>query len=231
MTITENLTFIQNQLPAGVKLVAVSKTRSREEIMEAYRSGQRRFGENKVQEIATKWKELPHDIEWHFIGHLQSNKVKQLVPFVSLIHGIDSLRLLSAVNREAEKCNRVVPVLLEFHLARETSKFGLTLEGAEEILASGEIREMKNIRIDGVMGMATFTEDEALIRAEFRELRRIYQLLKERYFPHSEHFRELSMGMSDDFAIAVSEGSTMVRIGSSIFGARNYCQNSPSTLS
>jgi pyridoxal phosphate enzyme (YggS family) len=222
MTIPENLLGIKKQLPANVKLVAVSKTHGKEEIMEAYMAGQRLFGENKVQEIAAKWKELPQDIEWHFIGHLQSNKVRQLVPFVSLIHGIDSLKLLATVNREAEKSSRIIPVLLEFHLAREESKFGLTLEEAEEILSSGEFKEMRNIRITGVMGMATFTEDETLIRSEFRLLVTIFRTLKEKYFVASDQFCEISMGMSDDFPIAVSEGSTMVRIGSKIFGMRCY---------
>jgi len=225
MTITESLNFIHNQIPVNVKLVAVSKTRSNAEILEAYKAGQRRFGENKVQEIAKKWLELPKDIEWHFIGHLQSNKVKQLIPFVSLIHGVESLRLLSAINKESEKCNRIVSVLLEFHIAREESKFGLTLEDAEEILSSPELRSMKNIIIAGVMGMATFTDDEDLIQNEFRKLRSIFELLRNKYFSDSGQFCEISMGMSDDYTIAVTEGSTIVRIGSKIFGTRANCQN------
>jgi len=225
MTITESLNFIHNQIPANVRLVAVSKTRSNDEIMEAYKAGQRCFGENKVQEIAGKWQELPKDIEWHFIGHLQSNKVKQLVPFVSLIHGVESLRLLSAINKESEKCNRIVPVLLEFHIAREESKFGLNLEDAEEILSSPELKSMKNISIAGVMGMATFTDDVELIQSEFRKLRSIFELLRNKYFSDTAQFCEISMGMSDDYTIAVSEGSTIVRIGSKIFGTRPSCQN------
>jgi PLP dependent protein len=224
MTITESLNFIHTQIPADVKLVAVSKTRSNDEIMEAYKAGQRRFGENKVQEIAGKWQELPKDIEWHFIGHLQSNKVKQLIPFVSLIHGVESLRLLATINKESEKCNKVVSVLLEFHIAREESKFGLTLEEAEEILSSQEYKSMKNISIAGVMGMATFTDDEQLIHSEFRKLRSIFELLRKTYFSDSALFCEISMGMSDDYSIAVAEGSTIVRIGSKIFGTRPGCQ-------
>lgn len=225
MTITRNLTFIHSQIPSHVRLVAVSKTRTTHEMMEAYNAGQRLFGENKVQEITRKWQELPADIEWHFIGHLQGNKVKQLVPFVTLIHGVESLKLLSAINREAEKCGRKVSVLLEFHIAREESKFGLSLGEAEEILSSGEFKTLNNIIIAGVMGMATFTDDEEQIQSEFRKLRSIFELLRNKYFTHSTEFCEISMGMSDDYPIAVSEGSTIVRIGSKIFGARANCQN------
>lgn len=220
MTISENLKYIQDQLPAKVKLVAVSKTKGNDQIMEAYHTGQRLFGENKVQELCAKWQMLPKDIEWHFIGHLQSNKVKQVVPFVSLIHGMDSFKLLSAINREAEKCNRVVPVLLEFHIAGEESKFGLTMAEADELLSLPETREMKNVSIRGVMGMATYTTEVARIRSEFEYLARIFNLLKTKYFSTDDQFCELSMGMSDDFPIAVAAGSTIVRIGSSIFGIR-----------
>jgi len=220
MTISENLKQIQGQLPAKVKLVAVSKTKGNDQIMEAYQAGQRLFGENKVQELTTKWQALPKDIEWHFIGHLQSNKVKQVVPFVSLIHGVDSFKLLSTINKEAEKCNRVVPVLLEFHIAWEESKFGLTSLQAEEILCMKETKSMKNISIRGVMGMATYTSDVVRIGAEFEHLANIFKLLKNNYFSTDDQFCELSMGMSDDFPIAVAAGSTMVRIGSSIFGTR-----------
>ncbi len=220
MTIPENLKFIRSQLPAKIKLVAVSKTKSQNQILEAYQEGQRMFGENKVQELLTKWNDLPKDIEWHFIGHLQNNKVKQLVPFISLIHGVDSLKLLATINKEAEKCNRVVPVLLQFHIASEESKFGLTLIEAEEILSSSEMDSMKNITIAGVMGMATFTDEEKVIRSEFEQLRTIFQFLKNNYFTKSSQFCEISMGMSDDYPIAVAEGSTIVRIGSKIFGNR-----------
>ncbi len=202
MTITENLKFIHSQLPEAVKLVAVSKTKSIDQIREAYQEGQRLFGENKVQELIAKWHELPKDIEWHFIGHLQSNKVRQLVPFISLIHGVESLKLLSAINQEAEKCNRVVSVLLEFFIASEESKFGLSLNEAEEILSSSEMKSMKNITIAGVMGMATFSNDELMIRSEFKQLSTIFSFLKQKYFSHSSQFCEISMGMSDDYPIA-----------------------------
>jgi hypothetical protein len=220
MTTTENLKFIHSQLPAKVKLVAVSKTKSNDQILEAYQAGQRLFGENKVQELIGKWKELPKDIEWHYIGHLQSNKVKQIVPFISLIHGVDSYKLLETIDKEAKRCNRVIPVLLEFHIAEEESKFGLTLKDAKGILSMPEIGSLENITIAGVMGMATFTDDTAVIKAEFEQLAKIFQLLKQKYFGASSQFCELSMGMSDDYLIAVSAGSTLVRIGSKIFGAR-----------
>jgi len=220
MTITKNLKYINSLLPAGVKLVAVSKTKSIEEIMEAYEAGQRLFGENKVQELTSKCLRLPKDIEWHYIGHLQTNKVKQLVPYVSVIHSVDSLKLLSVINREAEKINRIIPVLLEFHIAAEESKFGLSLSRAEEMLTSAEIAKMNNVRISGVMGMATFTADEKMIRSEFEYLRSLFNIIKTKFFQGNDQFCEISMGMSDDFPIAVSAGSTMVRIGSKIFGTR-----------
>jgi pyridoxal phosphate enzyme (YggS family) len=222
MTITENLKYINNLLPSGVKLVAVSKTKSIEEIMEAYEAGQRLFGENKVQELTSKWQRLPKDIEWHYIGHLQTNKVKLLVPCVSAIHSVDSLKLLAVINREAEKISRIIPVLLEFHIASEESKYGLSLSKAEEMLTSAEIAKMKNVRISGVMGMATFTDDEKKIRSEFEHLRSLFNIIKAKFFQGYDHFCEISMGMSDDFPIAVSAGSTMVRIGSKIFGTRSY---------
>jgi pyridoxal phosphate enzyme (YggS family) len=221
MTIKENLKYIQSQLPGKVRLVAVSKTRTNDEILEAYQSGQRQFGENKVQELTKKCRELPKDIEWHYIGHLQTNKVKQLVPFVSMIHSIDSLKLLSTINKEAGNCNRVIPVLLEFHIAREESKFGLTLEEAEELLSAPEIGTLSNVVIAGVMGMATFTDDTDMIKSEFRTLRSHFEYIKQKYFSQTDQFREISMGMSDDYPIAVSEGSTIVRVGSKIFGTRN----------
>jgi hypothetical protein len=220
MTISKNLHYIHSQLPAKVKLVAVSKTKSINEIMEAYQAGQRLFGENKVQELVAKSQVLPKDIEWHFIGHLQTNKLKQLAPFVALIHGVDSYRLLSAINREAEKTDRIVSVLLEFHIAEEESKFGLSLSEAEEMLSLPEMASMKNISINGVMGMATFTDDQKKIEADFKKLFHIFEVLRDKYFPHRDHFCEISMGMSDDYLIAISTGSTIVRIGSKIFGAR-----------
>lgn len=220
MTIAENIKFIHSQLPAEVKLVAVSKTKSIDQINEAYQAGLRLFGENKVQEVVKKWQELPRDIEWHFIGHLQNNKVKQLAPFISMIHSVDSFRLLSTINKEAEKCNRVIKILLEFHIAREESKFGLTLEDAEIILSSSETVTMKNISFSGVMGMATFTDDKEQIKVEFERLSSIFHRLREKYFSGNDQFCEISMGMSDDYPIAVSAGSTIVRIGSKIFGTR-----------
>ncbi len=222
MIITENLKYINSQLPDGVKLVAVSKTRSIEEIMEAYDAGQRLFGENKVQELSSKCQRLPEDIEWHYIGHLQTNKVKQLIPYVSVIHSVDSLKLLAIINKEAQKIDKVITVFLEFHIASEESKFGLSLNDAVEILASREIKDMKNVQIGGVMGMATFTEDEMLIKSEFEQLRSYFHQILTMFFADSELFCEISMGMSDDYPIAVSTGSTIVRIGSKIFGTRSY---------
>ncbi len=222
MTIAKNLQDILKSLPEKVKLVAVSKTRSEEEIMEAYQTGQRRFGENKVQEMARKQANLPNDIEWHLIGHLQTNKVKYIVPFVSMIHAVDSLKLLKTIDTEAEKVNRIIPCLLQFHIAEEETKFGLTIEEAMALLSSPEYAALKNAQIVGVMGMATFTDDKDQVGREFYELNRIFKLLKDRYFNENDNFREISMGMSDDYTIAVEKGSTMVRIGSHIFGARSY---------
>lgn len=205
-----------------MKLVAVSKTHSVEEIMEAYQTGQRCFAENKAQELSAKQPLLPSDIEWHFIGHLQSNKVKYIAPFVSLIHSVDSLKLLQVIDKEASKNGRTISCLLQFHIAEEDTKFGLDIEEAEEILESKAYRELKNISIAGIMSMATFTDDYDQVRREFRHLKAIFDQLKGKYFAHDPAFREISMGMSDDYEIAVSEGSTLVRIGSSIFGARIY---------
>ncbi|HNZ43800.1 MAG TPA: YggS family pyridoxal phosphate-dependent enzyme [Bacteroidales bacterium] len=222
MTIPDKIKSLHQQLPAGVKLVAVSKTQPVDDILAAYDAGQRLFGENKVQEIAEKKALLPSDIQWHMIGHLQTNKVKYIAPFVSLIHSVDSLRLLAEINKEALKNNRVIDCLLEFHIAAEESKFGLTHEKARELLSSDNYNSMKNIRICGVMGMASFVDDEAFVRAEFRLLANIFQQLKSHFFAGKEYFSEISMGMSSDYMIAVEEGSTMVRVGTAIFGERNY---------
>jgi PLP dependent protein len=222
MSIAENLQKIKSSLPSGVKLAAVSKTHPAEDILEAYATGHRCFAENKAQELASKYPLLPKDIEWHFIGHLQTNKVKYIAPFVHCIHSVDSLKLLQVINREAEKNERIIDCLLQFHIAGEDTKFGLSPEEAEGILKSGEYKDMKNIRITGVMGMATFTEDTVQIRKEFRQLRNYYNQLKENYFADDHGFCEISMGMSDDYLIAIEEGSTLVRVGSSIFGARSY---------
>lgn len=222
MNIRQNIEEIKSKLPENVKLVAVSKTKSKEEILEVYNSGHKIFGENKVQELVKKHDELPKDIEWHFIGHLQSNKVKYIAPFVHLIHGIDSFKLLMEINKEAAKNKRVIPCLLQFYIASEATKSGLSLEKAQQILDSTEFTLMKNIKISGVMGMATFTDDEKQITSEFKMLKTIFDMLKNEYFFDSESFCEISMGMSDDFSLALNEGSTIVRVGSKIFGARNY---------
>ncbi len=220
--ISENLSVIKDTIPYGVKLIAVSKTKPVSDLQECYDAGQRIFGENKALEMRDKHEQLPKDIQWHFIGHLQTNKIKYIIPFVSLIHSIDSIGLLEAVNKEAAKRERKVDCLLQFHIAQEETKFGLSIEEAEDILQSAEYQNFSNIRICGVMGMATFTDDVDQIRNEFKTLKDIFNILKERYFKDSEHFKEISMGMSDDYPIAIEEGSTMVRIGSKIFGARNY---------
>ena len=211
-SIVENLKEIAGSLPEGVKLVAVSKTKPVEAIEEAYEAGQRVFGENRVQELAEKYEILPKDIEWHMIGHLQTNKVKYMAAFVSLIHGVESLKLLETIDKEGRKHDRVIPCLLQFYIASEETKFGLDMEEAKALLESDDYRQMKNVKIVGVMGMATFTEDR----------KQIFDELKATYFAGTPEFKELSMGMSGDYRIAVEEGSTMVRVGSSIFGARNY---------
>ena len=217
MSIKQNIENLKNKIPENVKLVVVSKTKSNEDILKAYHSGHKIFGENKVQELLKKHEELPKDIEWHFIGHLQSNKVKYIVPFVHLIHSIDSFKLLKEVNKEAIKNTRIVPCLLQFYIASEETKFGLSLEEARQILDSTEFALMKNVEIRGVMGMASFTEDEKQIISEFKALKTIFNTLKNEYFSESEIFCEISMGMSDDFQLALNEGSTIVRVGSKVF--------------
>lgn len=221
-SIVENLKEIAGSLPEGVKLVAVSKTKPVEAIEEAYEAGQRVFGENRVQELAEKYEILPKDIEWHMIGHLQTNKVKYMAAFVSLIHGVESLKLLETIDKEGRKHDRVIPCLLQFYIASEETKFGLDMEEAKALLESDDYRQMKNVKIVGVMGMATNTDDEGQVRREFHHLKVIFDELKATYFAGNPEFKELSMGMSGDYRIAVEEGSTMVRVGSSIFGARNY---------
>ena len=220
MTIENNLNKIASSLPQGVKLVAVSKTKSNEEIMEAYHVGQRIFGENKVQELVRKWESLPKDIEWHFIGHLQSNKVRFIAPFVAMIHSVDSLKLLKTINTEAKQVGRVISCLLQFHIASEESKFGFSVDDADQMLSTIKISDFENITIVGVMGMATFTDDVAVINQEFGNLNGIFQHLKAVFFQGNDNFREISMGMSDDYRYAIENGSTMVRIGSTIFGER-----------
>ena len=222
MSIADNIKRITSELGENTKLVAVSKTKPNEDIMEAYNAGQRLFGENKVQELVEKYETLPKDIEWHFIGHLQSNKVKYIAPFVSLIHGVDSFKLLKTINKEAKKNDRVIDCLLQFHIAQESTKFGLDEEEADVLLNDEQFKEFENIRIAGVMGMATYTDNFDQVRNEFRSLKNIFDRLKEKYFAGDNSFKEISMGMSGDYKVAIEEGSTLVRIGSSIFGARNY---------
>ena len=220
--IQENLNIVRATVPSNVTLIAVSKTKPVSDLQEAYDAGQRIFGENKALEMRDKHQVLPDDIQWHFIGHLQTNKIKYIAPFVTLIHAIDSLSLLEAVNKEAVKNNRVIDCLLQFHIAQEDTKFGLDMEEAKALLESDSFKDLKNVNIVGVMGMATFTDDAAQVRNEFKNLKNIFDTLKENYFADKGSFKEISMGMSDDYPIAIEEGATMVRVGSKIFGARNY---------
>lgn len=222
MSIKEQLAIVKSTLPTTTRLIAVSKTKPVEDLQQAYDAGQRVFGENKALEMRDKHEVLPKDIEWHFIGHLQTNKIKYIVPFVSLIHSVDSLNLLKEINKEAAKKGRAIDCLLQFHIASEDTKFGLDYTEAEALLNSEEYASMENIRIVGVMGMATFTSDTDKVRAEFKNLKTIFDKLKEKHFADSDSFKEISMGMSDDYKIAIEEGSTLVRVGSAIFGARNY---------
>jgi pyridoxal phosphate enzyme (YggS family) len=222
MGIAENLTGIKEKIPAYVTLVAVSKTKSDEEIMEAYETGHRDFGENKVQDLVAKQERLPKDIRWHMIGHLQSNKVKYLASFVHMLHGVDSLKLLGIINREAGKQDRVIDCLLQVRIAREETKFGLGEEELQALLDSDAFRAMKQIRIRGLMGMATYTENSEQIREEFRLLKRIFDGLKASVFDRHDWFDQLSCGMSGDYELAIEEGSNLVRVGSLIFGPRNY---------
>ncbi|MCK9311364.1 MAG: YggS family pyridoxal phosphate-dependent enzyme [Bacteroidales bacterium] len=225
MSVSENIYRINSELPTGTRLVAVSKFQPVEAILEAYQAGQRIFGENRVQELCEKQPLCPNDIEWHFIGHLQTNKIKQIVPFVSLIHGVDSLKLLKEINKEAEKASRIIPCLLQMHIAQEESKFGFSFDECRDILSNGYLKDLRFIRICGLMGMATLTENTAQIRSEFKCLRISFEYFKKNFFMDESAFCELSMGMSDDYQIAIEEGSTMIRIGSAIFGARVYSCN------
>lgn len=220
MSIAENLQKIETSLPPTVCLVAVSKTKPVEMIQTAYDAGQRVFGENKAQEMQSKAEKLPTDIEWHMIGHLQSNKVKYIAPFVHLIHSIDKLSLLKEINKRAAQNNRVIAILLQIHIAKEESKFGLDETELSELLESDNFTEFKNIQVVGLMGMATFTENTAQIQSEFNCLKGLFDVTKNKYFKTDSNFSILSMGMSGDYEIAIKEGSNMVRIGSSIFGER-----------
>ncbi|MDA7502051.1 YggS family pyridoxal phosphate-dependent enzyme [Chitinophagales bacterium] len=206
--------------PYGAQLVAVSKTKPKEAVQEAYDLEQRIFGENRVQEMSAKHEDLAKDIQWHLIGSLQRNKVKYIAPFVSLIHSVDELKLLAEINKKAAQSNRTIDCLLQFHIAQESTKFGLKLNEARELLASDSFTEMKNVRIVGLMGMASFSDDHKQVSAEFRSLRMAFEELKSNFFPEEGSFKELSMGMSGDYKIALEEGSTLVRIGSRIFGSR-----------
>jgi pyridoxal phosphate enzyme (YggS family) len=223
MSVAQNIAYFREKLAGtSCKLIAVSKTQSNEAILEAYQAGQRVFGENKVQELTAKYEALPKDIEWHLIGHLQTNKVKYVAPFVHTIQSVDSLKLLQEINKQAQKYDRVQDCLLQIYIAEEETKFGLSLPEAIALLSSPESEAMAHIRITGVMGIATNTADENQLRKEFRALKTGFNQLKQQFFAGSDAFREISMGMSSDFELAIQEGSTMVRVGSSIFGARNY---------
>lgn len=216
MSIQKRIKYYKESLPNHVNLVAVSKTKPTSDLQEAYDAGQRVFGENKIQEMTQKWEILPKDIEWHMIGHVQRNKVKYMAEFVSLVHGVDSLRLLKEINKQAKKHNRVIDCLLQIHIAEEDTKFGLNEKELHELIDSPEFQDLTNIHITGLMGMATFTENQEQIRREFRKLKALYDALLRK----GNELKVLSMGMSGDYEIAIEEGSTMVRIGSRIFGAR-----------
>ena len=221
MSIAANISALRGELESiNVKLIAVSKTKTNEEIMEAYDAGQREFGENQVQELVEKQASLPKDINWHLVGHLQTNKVKAIAPFINLIHSVDSLKLLQEINKQALKNKRVIDCLLQIYIADEDTKFGLDFHEAIELLRSDEFSELANIRITGVMGIASNTDNPKRIIEEFYELRTLFKGLKESFFRKEESFKEISMGMSSDYKIAIEQGSTMVRLGSSIFGGR-----------
>ena len=222
MTIKEEIAKITAELPSGVKLIAVSKFHPAEAVMEAYEAGQRLFGENKVQEMVAKQEVLPKDLEWHFIGHLQTNKVKYIAPFVAMIHSIDSLHLLTEVNRQAEKVGRVINVLLQIHIAHEETKFGMTFDECRALLNEGTWKQLNHVQICGQMGMATFTDNMEQVDGEFAGLQAFFEELKGNWFADDTAFKELSMGMTDDYPIAIRHGSTFVRIGTLIFGERNY---------
>lgn len=222
MSISQNIVQLRASLPANVTLVAVSKFHPAEALKEAYDAGQRVFGESRAQELTAKQKVLPGDIEWHFIGPLQSNKVKDIAPFIHTIHSIDSFRLLQEVNKQAAKNNRVIRVLLEIHVAQEDTKHGLTPDECRELLQNEQLDELENIQIVGLMGMATYTDDTALIEQEFHLLHELFSELKAIYFKGNDNFAVLSMGMSHDYPVAIRQGSTMIRVGTSIFGEREY---------
>ena len=221
MSIAANISAIKEEVEsARVKLIAVSKTKSPESIREAYNAGQRIFGENMVQELVKKYEQLPKDIEWHLIGHLQTNKVKFIAPFISMIHSVDSLKLLQEINKQAVKNERVINCLLQICIADEDTKFGLDFAEAIDLLRSSEYQALNNIRICGVMGIATLTDNPKMTREEFYELRTFFNSLKETFFSKDQTFNEISMGMSSDYKLAIEQGSTMIRLGSTLFGNR-----------
>jgi pyridoxal phosphate enzyme (YggS family) len=223
MDIKANLAQVKSSFPnPGCQLIAVSKTKPLSDLQAAYAAGIRDFGENKVQEIQAKQPEMPADTRWHMIGHLQSNKIKYIAPFIHLIHGVDSFKLLVEIDKQGKKIDRPIPVLLQIHIATEESKFGFDIGELVAMLSSPEFTNLTHVQIQGLMGMASFTENQEQIRTEFRGLKQLYEDLKKRSLPSFVNLQELSMGMSGDYQIAQEEGSTMVRIGSSIFGARNY---------
>lgn len=217
MDISENIKNFQDELPKDVTLVAISKTKSVDDLLEAYEAGQRHFGENKIQEMTEKWEKLPKDIKWHMVGHVQRNKVKYMAPYVSLIHAVDSLKLLKEIHKEADKNGHCIDCLLQIKIAEEDSKYGISADEAREILDSEEFKKLDHVKVKGLMGMATFTDDEKQVKKEFHHLKTVFDEFKEQY----SNFEILSMGMSGDYKIAIDSGSNMVRIGSEIFGARD----------
>lgn len=218
--IARNIIALREEIPANVRIVAVSKLKSADDILKAYNAGQKIFGENRVQELVRKYNSLPRDIEWHFIGHLQSNKVRRIASFVNMIHSVDTFRLLQVIDREAAKAGRIIDCLLQFYIATEETKYGFSLSEVLEMLESEDFQKLKNIRICGVMGMASFIDDDDQIRREFMYLSECFRRLKDEFFSGDDAFKELSMGMSGDYKIALEEGSTIVRLGSTIFGSR-----------
>ena len=220
MSIAINIQNLRSKIPQTVKLVCVTKFHPDEDLMEAYNVGEKVFGESRVQEMSGKYERLPKDIEWHFIGHLQKNKIKYIAPFVHLIHGVDSFELLSEINKQAQKAHRTIRVLLQIHIAKEDTKFGFSGKEVADMLKEGTWKSFENIKICGLMGMATFTENKTQVSQEFEGLQQLFVEIKNEFFSRDNDFSELSMGMSDDFQLAIEAGSSMIRVGSLIFGAR-----------
>ena len=222
LPVADKFERVQRNIPENVRLIAVTKTHPVDLIQASYDYGHRHFGENKVQELLAKIAFLPSDIVWHMIGHLQSNKVKHIAPFIGLIHGVDSFKLLKTIDKEGGKNQRIIPCLLQIHIAEESTKFGFSPDEIKELLQSKQLNELKNIEIRGLMGMATFTKDQNQVRREFKMLKSLFDEIKQSWFLNEPHFNEISMGMSDDYQIAIEEGATMVRVGSALFGERDY---------